>query len=81
VNRKRVERLMRDAGIQGAYRRRGRRNLVNHATQEDLVNRAFTADAPDRLWVSDITEHPTEEGKVYLAATAPACWCYVALCL
>lgn len=68
VNRKRVERLMRDAGLQGAFRRRGRRNLVNYATQEDLVNRAFTADAPDRLWVSDITEHPTEEGKVYCAA-------------
>ena len=35
--------------------------------QEDLVKRAFTADAPDRLWVSDITEHGTEEGKVYCA--------------
>jgi putative transposase len=68
VNRKRVERLMRDAGIQGAFRRKGRRNLVNRATQEDLVNRAFVADAPDRLWVSDITEHPTGEGKVYCAA-------------
>jgi putative transposase len=68
VNRKRVERLMRDAGIHGAYRRKGRRNLVNYATQEDLVNRAFVADAPDKLWVSDITEHPAEEGKVYCAA-------------
>jgi putative transposase len=68
VSRKRVERLMRDAGIQGAYRRKGRRNLVNLATQEDLVGRAFVADAPDRLWVSDITEHPTGEGKVYCAA-------------
>ena len=68
VNRKRVERLMRDAGIHGAYRRKGRRNLVNYATQEDLVKRAFAADAPDRLWVSDITEHPAEEGKVYCAA-------------
>ena len=68
VNRKRVERLMRDAGIQGACRRKGRRNLVNYATQEDLVKRAFVADAPDKLWVSDITEHPAEEGKVYCAA-------------
>ena len=68
VNRKRVGRLMRDAGIQGAFRRKGRRNLVNYATQEDLVNRAFVADAPDKLWVSDITEHPTGEGKVYCAA-------------
>jgi len=68
VSRKRVERLMRDAGIQGAFRRKGRRNLVNLATHEDLVSRAFVADAPDRLWVSDITEHPTAEGKVYCAA-------------
>lgn len=72
VNRKRVERLMRNAGIQGAFRRKGRRNLVNCATQEDLVKRAFTADAPDRLWVSDITEHGTEEGKVYCAAVMDA---------
>ncbi|WP_157431177.1 IS3 family transposase, partial [Actinomadura macra] len=41
VNRKRVERLMRQAGLQGIYRRRGRRNLVNTATQEDLVQRRF----------------------------------------
>jgi putative transposase len=59
---------MRDAGIQGAYRRKGRRNLVSQGTREDLVNRAFAADAPDRLWVSDITEHPTAEGEVYCAA-------------
>ena len=34
VNRKRVERLMRQAGIQGIYRRRGRKNLVSAATEE-----------------------------------------------
>ena len=39
VNRKHVERLMRQAGIQGIYRRRGRRNLVNAATEEDLAKR------------------------------------------
>jgi putative transposase len=72
VNRKRVERLMREAGIQGIYRRKGRRNLVNAATEEDLVRRAFTVAAPDRLWVSDITEHPTGEGKVYCAAVMDA---------
>ncbi|WP_435872296.1 IS3 family transposase [Microbispora rosea] len=46
VNRKRVERLMRVASPQGAYRRKGRRNLVNQATEEDLVQRRFTAQAP-----------------------------------
>ena len=35
---------------------------------DDLVRRRFVADAPNRLWLTDITEHPTREGKVYLAA-------------
>ena len=34
-------------------------------TITDLVKRQFTADGPNRLWVTDITEHPTREGKVY----------------
>ncbi|GAA3422264.1 hypothetical protein GCM10018952_72060 [Streptosporangium vulgare] len=72
VNRKRVDRLMRQAGLPGAYRRRGRRNLVNVATEDDLVGRAFTVEAPDRLWPTDITEHPTEEGKLYCAAVMDA---------
>ena len=72
VNRKRVERLMRGAGLQGIYRRKGRRNLVNAATEEDLVRRQFTAAAPDRLWLTDITEHPAADGKVYCAAVMDA---------
>ena len=72
VNRKRVERLMRQAGIQGIYRHRGRRNLVNAATEEDLVRRRFDVEAPDRLWLTDITEHPTNEGKMYCAAVMDA---------
>ena len=35
---------------------------------DDLVRRVFTADAPNRLWLWDITEHPTREGKIYLCA-------------
>lgn len=35
---------------------------------DDLVRREFTADAPNRLWLSDITEHKTGEGKLYLCA-------------
>jgi transposase InsO family protein len=31
----------------------------------DLVNRAFARNGPNQLWVTDITEHPTREGKVY----------------
>jgi putative transposase len=74
-SRKRVERLMAQAGIAGIYRRKGhgctRRDP--HATAaEDLVNRQFAVDGPDRLWVMDVTEHPTEEGKVYLGVVVDA---------
>ena len=62
VNRKRVERLMREEGLRGIYRRKGRPNLVNAATEEDLFRRQFTAQAPDRLWLTDITEHPAGLG-------------------
>ena len=68
VNRKRVARLMRQARIQGIYRRRGRKNLVNAATEDDLVKRDFTATWPDALWLTGITEHPTDEGKLYCGA-------------
>jgi putative transposase len=72
VNRKRVGRLMRAHGIQGIYRRKGRKNLVNAATGEDLVKRQFCVDAPDVLWLTDITEHPTAGGKLYCAAVMDA---------
>jgi len=71
VNLKRVARLMRQAGIQGRYRRRRRGCTVRDPHAEpatDLVNRQFTASAPNQLWVTDITEHPTEEGRLYCAA-------------
>nr|WP_103944285.1 IS3 family transposase [Thermomonospora echinospora] len=67
-----MERLMRRAGLQGVYRRRGRRDLVNAATEEDLVQRHFDVAGPDRLWLTDITEHPTTEGKLYCAAVLDA---------
>jgi putative transposase len=35
---------------------------------DDLVRKVFTADAPNQLWLTDITEHPTAEGKLYLCA-------------
>jgi putative transposase len=74
-SRKRVERLMREAGIAGIYRRRNRgctrRNPADDLA-EDLVNRVFDVNTPDRLWVMDITEHPTDTGKVYLAVVLDA---------
>ena len=41
------------------------KNLTNVATDEDLVKRKFRATRPNELWLTDITEHPTREGKVY----------------
>ena len=75
VNVKRVARLMREAGIQGLYRRRRHGCTVRDPDAQpsaDLVNRQFVADAPYRLWVADITEHRTEEGKIYCAAVLDA---------
>lgn len=42
------------------------------ATEEDLVQRNFTVPGVDRLWLTDITEHPTNEGKLYCAAVMDA---------
>jgi putative transposase len=75
VNHKRVARLMREAGIQGLYRRRRRGCTIRNPAEEpaeDLVNRQFTAQGPDRLWLTDITEHRTKEGKLYCAAVMDA---------
>jgi transposase InsO family protein len=66
VNKKLVLSIMRERGIKGLPGpAKHKKNLVNAATQEDLVQRNFTADRPDALWLTDITEHPTREGKVY----------------
>jgi len=62
-----VELLMRGAGIAGVAGRPRFRRIPNVATASDLVERRFRSDEPDRLWVTDITEHPTREGKVYCA--------------
>lgn len=69
VGRKRVARLMRTAQITGiSHRRKTGRNRPLPAPHDDLVKRQFHADGPDRLWFTDITEHPTRAGKVYCAA-------------
>ena len=66
---------MRQAGLEGMGRRRRRgctRRDPDQVASDDLVCRRFHPDGPDRLWVSDITEHPTGEGKVYLAVVVDA---------
>jgi len=71
VGRKRVARLMRVAGIEGVSRRKYRgttRRDHESIAAPDLVERQFTADGPDQLWVADITYIPTWSGFLYLAA-------------
>lgn len=75
VARKRVERLMRAAGLAGVHRRRLRgctRSDPRQAPSADLVARVFRAEAPDRLWITDVTQHPTGQGWLYLAVVQDA---------
>jgi transposase InsO family protein len=71
VNHKRVERLMAVHGIVG-HRPRRRRGLtkadIATPPAPDLVGRLFDPDQPDRIWVSDLTYVPTDEGWLYLAS-------------
>ena len=61
-----VHLLMRRAGLSGLpTRRRGKRVPPAPRTVTDLVKRQFRRDGPNQLWVTDITEHPTREGKLY----------------
>jgi putative transposase len=48
--------------------RQGRWKKPGPPVHDDLVERDFTAAGPNRLWLKDITEHPTAEGKLYLCA-------------
>ena len=69
-SRKRVERLMRQAGLQGCMRGRRRRGTTcpgKRASVEDLLERKFAATEADRVWVADITYVATGEGFLYLA--------------
>ena len=69
--KKRVERLMREAGIQAIQKRKfkvttdSRHNLP---VAENILNREFTANSPNASWVTDITYINTDEGWLYLAA-------------
>ena len=70
VSRKRVARVMREAGLAGVSRRKGPRTTRRDPKARpapDLVERRFEAEAPDRLWVADITYVPTAAGFLYLA--------------
>jgi len=69
--RKRIARLMRDAGLVGACHRQGGPTTTRRDKEvrpaPDLVARHFTASRPNQLWIADITYIPTATGFLYLA--------------
>jgi len=75
VGRKRVARLMREAGLKGVSRRKGPATTTQSeraAPAADLVKRDFEAGGPDELWVADITYVPTASGFLYLSVVVDA---------
>ena len=75
VGRKRVARLMQAAGLEGVSRRKTPTTTIRSERERpapDLVERDFSAEAPNRLWVADITYIPTLVGFLYLAVVLDA---------
>ena len=69
LSERRVWRLCRIAGIQSVFTtRKTRYKKAGAPVHDDLVNRQFSAEGSNTLWLTDITEHRTREGKVYLCA-------------
>jgi transposase InsO family protein len=70
VSKKRVERLMRENGIQGRAKRRFKRTTESKhggPIAPNVLARQFTATEPNRVWVTDVTAIATGEGWLYLA--------------
>ena len=67
-----VELVMRRLGIAGLPGRPRYRKIPNRPTASDLVNRDFARTEPNRLWLTDTTEHRTRDGKVYCAVVLDA---------
>ena len=70
-SRKRVARLMRVLGLVGVHRRRRKPGCTRRDSRRpaypDRLGRRFVADAPNRVWVADLTQHATGEGWLYVA--------------
>jgi putative transposase len=74
ASRNRVNRLCAQQRLWSVHaRKRGLSRRPGPPVHDDLVLRDFTAPAPNLLWLTDITEHPTAEGKLYLCAVKDAC--------
>lgn len=69
--KKRIERLMRELGIRARHKRQFRvttNSKHNYPVAPNLLNRQFQVNAPNQVWVADITYIRTFEGWLYLAA-------------
>ena len=64
--------LMARAGLSGLPLRRRAKRVPPAVTVTDLVRRDFHREGPNQLWVTDITEHPTREGKLYCCVVLDA---------
>jgi putative transposase len=73
AGRKRVNRLCTQQRLWSVHARKPGMSRRPGPVHDDLVERVFTAARPDRLWLTDLTEHPTGEGKLYLCAIKDAC--------
>ncbi len=74
ASRNRVNRLCTQQRLWSVHsRKRGLHRKPGPPVHDDLVLRKFTAERPNLLWLTDITEHPTGEGKLYLCAVKDAC--------
>ena len=74
VSENRVQRLCCQQGLWSVTaKRRGLGRRPGPAVHDDLVRRDFTAETLNEMWLTDITEHPTSEGKLYLCAVKDVC--------
>ena len=76
VNERRVWRLCRDQRVWSTTTTKGRKNggkRPGPAVHDDLVQRNFRAPAPNVVWLTDITEHPTLVGKLYVCSIKDCC--------
>jgi putative transposase len=74
AGRNRVNRLCTQHRLWSVHaRKRGLSRKPGPPVHDDLVERQFRSDRPDELWLTDLTEHPTGEGKLYLCAVKDTC--------
>jgi transposase InsO family protein len=76
TNERRVWRLCRENRVWSTTTRKGRRasaKTPGPAVHDDLIQRNFRAGSLDEVWLTDITEHPTVEGKLYICSIKDLC--------